>query len=140
MGLSGGVVIRFSEVVAGPIPPEHQKNVLELLEKVNKLREAYGKPLRVTSGYRSMAKHLAIYKAKGITDKTKIPMKSRHLFGLAVDLVPIEDDIKHFQYWILDNIKLCEEIGLWFEDFAYTGTWVHLQIVPPASGKRFFKP
>jgi len=119
---------------------EHLENLEESLVKFNKLRAAYGKPLRVTSGYRSMERHLAIYAAKGITDKSKIPMKSNHLYGFAMDVVPVEDDIKHLQDWIIDNVKLMEEIGLWFEDFSATRTWVHCQIVPPKSGKRFFLP
>lgn len=123
---------------------EHLENIEDTLIKLNKLRSAYGKPLRVTSGYRSMEDHLRIYAQKGITDKSKIPMQSNHLKGLAADVVPIEDDIKHLQDWILDNVKLMEEIGLWFEDFQFTPTWVHAQIAPYGSWKqgksRFFKP
>jgi hypothetical protein len=33
-----------------------------------------------------------------------------------------------------------EEAGLWMEDFSATKTWLHVQITPPASGNRFFKP
>jgi D-alanyl-D-alanine dipeptidase len=133
-------MIQFSEVVQGLIPPEHQKNVHILLEKINKLREAYGKPLRVTSGYRSKAKHLAIYAAKGITDQSKIPMQSNHLKGLAIDVVPVEDPVPHLQDWIMANESLMADIGLWFEDFSATKTWVHAQAVAPKSGKRFFMP
>lgn len=133
-------MIQFSEIVSGPISAEHQKNVIILLEKINKLREAYGKPLKVTSGYRSLQKHLAIYKAKGITDQSKIPMQSNHLKGLAVDVVPVEDSIQHLQEWIMANESLMSDIGLWFEDFSATKTWVHAQVVAPKSGKRFFMP
>lgn len=134
-------MITLKELLTSPCDnKEHLENLEDLLVKLNAFRSAYGKPLRVTSGYRSLEKHLAIYAAKGITDKTQIPMKSNHLFGLAADLVPIEDDVKHFQDWILANVKLMEEIGIWFEDFDYTKTWVHVQIVPPKSGNRFFKP
>lgn len=122
------------------IPAEHQANLDDLLIKLNKLREAYGKPLQVTSGYRTLEHHLAIYAAKGITDRAKIPMQSRHLFGLAVDVVPIEDPIEHLHDWILAHEPLMADIGLWFEDFKYTTTWVHTQSIPPASGKRFFIP
>lgn len=119
---------------------EHLENLEELLVKLNHLRSAYGKPLRVTSGYRSMQRHLAIYAAKGITDQSKIPMQSRHLYGFSADLVPIEDDIKHLHDWINQNVKLMEEIGLYFEAFEYSPQWLHCQSVPPKSGKRFFKP
>lgn len=122
------------------IPENHLKNLNNLLAKANELRTAYGKPLRVTSGYRSMEKHLSIYAAKGITDKKKIPMKSKHLEGLAVDVVPIDEPIKALHDWIKKNEKLLEEIGIWVEDFRYSKTWAHLQISPPKSGKRFFVP
>jgi len=122
------------------VPFEHQDNLIMLKDKLNQFRSAYGKPLLVTSGYRSLEKHLAIYAAKGITDQSKIPMKSNHLFGLAADLVPIEDDIRHLHDWVLDNVKFCEELGLWLERFDYTKSWCHIQISPPKSGNRFFIP
>ena len=120
------------------IPQEHQDNLEKLLEKVNTLAERYGKKLKISSGYRSMAKHLQIYKDKGITDQSKVPMKSKHLSGEACDLVAV--DMKDFHDWILENQDLMEEIGLWFEAFEYTLNWAHCQIVPPKSGKMFFVP
>jgi hypothetical protein len=64
-------------------------------------------------------------------------MKSNHLFGRAVDFADGDGKLKK---WILENIKLMEEIGLYMEDFNATKTWVHFQINPPKSGNRFFKP
>jgi hypothetical protein len=122
------------------IPPQHEVNIDKLLIAINKLRLAYGKPLQVTSGYRSLDEHLAIYAAKGITDQKKIPMKSKHLEGLAVDLVPVDESIEEFHKWIKDNVELLEQIGLWLEDFKYSKTWAHFQIVAPRSGNRFFIP
>ena len=120
------------------IKKEHWDNLNKLQQAVNKLRLAYGKPLTVTSGYRSVDDHIRIYKEKGITDKSKIPMKSKHLSGLACDLVC--DDLEDFKNFIIKNEKLCEELNLYFEHFDATPTWVHCQITPPASGKRFFYP
>jgi uncharacterized protein YcbK (DUF882 family) len=117
--------------------PEVKENLLILLQRINVIREAYGKPMTITSGLRSMADHLRIYAEKGITDKNKIPMKSKHLYGQAVD---ISDPKKKLQKWILENLSVVEEAGLWMEDFSATPNWVHFQTVPPASGKRFFKP
>jgi uncharacterized protein YcbK (DUF882 family) len=127
----------IKDVEFSSLPSDVQANLMELLEKINKIRKAYSKPMTVTSGLRDMADHLRIYKAKGITDPAKIPMKSRHLKGAAVD---IADPKQELQKWCLDNIKKLEEIDLWCEDFAYTSTWVHFQIIPPKSGKRFFVP
>ncbi|HUM41562.1 MAG TPA: D-Ala-D-Ala carboxypeptidase family metallohydrolase [Fervidobacterium sp.] len=116
---------------------EIQDNLVELLVRINKVRAAYGKPMNVTSGLRSMADHLRIYAQKGITDQSKIPMQSNHLYGRAVD---ISDPNRELQAWVLKNVKLMEEIGLWMEDFGATPNWLHFQINPPKSGNRFFKP
>lgn len=116
--------------------PEQQKNLTELLEKVNKVRTAYGKPMTVTSGLRTMKHHLEIYAKKGIFPP-HVPTKSNHLFGKACDFADGDGALKK---WVKENIKLMEEIGLWMEDFSATKTWLHVQINPPASGNRFFKP
>lgn len=119
---------------------ETEANLETLMDRLNEFRKAYGKPLQVTSGLRSLEHHLEIYRHKGITDQSKIPMKSLHLVGLAADLVPVDDDIKHLHDWVMDNIPLMESIGLYFEAFQYTPTWCHIQVIPPKSGKMFFKP
>lgn len=119
------------------LPKDHQDNITHLLDLVNKVRTAYDKPMTVSSGYRSMEDHLRIYKDKGVTDPSKIPMQSRHLSGRAVDIL----DGKHeLQTWCKDNVKKLEEIGLWMEDFSATPNWCHFQSVAPKSGKRFFLP
>lgn len=131
-------MIEKEEILKGKsCPPELEKNLEELLLKMNKVRKAYGLPMIITSGYRSMEDHLRVYRNKGITDKSKIPMKSKHLFCQAVDVSDPNGDLKK---WIKENIKLMEEIGLWFEDFDATTNWVHFQIIPPASKNRFFRP
>jgi hypothetical protein len=114
-----------------------QDNLITLRERINKIREAYKKPMTVSSGLRSMADHLRIYKEKGITDTAKIPMKSKHLFGQAVD---IYDPTNSLQEWCLNNEKILEEAQLWMEDFSATKNWCHFQISPPKSGKRWFLP
>jgi len=113
-----------------------QANLNELFLKVNIVRKEYGKPMIVTSGLRTKKHHLEIYARKGIYPP-KVPMKSNHLFGRAVDFADGDGKLKK---WILANIKLMEEIGLYMEDFAATKTWVHFQTNPPKSGNRFFKP
>lgn len=114
-----------------------QHNLEELLLRINKVRTAYNKPMKVTSGYRTIQDHIRIYNKNGIMDPKKIPMQSTHLYGKAVD---IYDPNKDLQKWCLDNIKMLEDVGLWLEDFGATPNWVHFQISPPKSGKRMFKP
>lgn len=116
---------------------EIRDNLMNLLERINRVRDKWGKAMVVTSGLRTKADQIRVYKEKGITDEKKIPMGSQHLKGAAVD---ISDPKKELQKWCTDNEKFLEEIGLWMEDFDATPTWVHFQIFKPASGKRWFKP
>jgi uncharacterized protein YcbK (DUF882 family) len=118
-----------------PVKELVAKNLLLLLDKMNIVRKAYGKPMIVSSGLRTMPDHLRIYANKGITDKNKIPMKSKHLFGQACD---ISDPSGKLMAWCKANVAVLEEAGLWCEDG--TVGWVHFQSVPPGSGKRFFLP
>lgn len=114
-----------------------QKNLNELLTKMNLIRTSWGKPMKVTSGLRTMKHHLEIYARKGVTDPKKIPMKSNHLYGRAVD---ISDPNRELQKWCTANEALLASVGLWMEDFSITTNWCHFQIIPPLSGKRWFMP
>lgn len=116
---------------------EISDNIDQLLIAINKIRSAYGKPMKVTSGWRSLTDHLRIYREKGITDMIKIPLKSKHLSGQAVD---VSDPNKELQRWCKANEDILEDAGLWLEDFSATPNWVHFQCVPPKSGKRWFMP
>lgn len=113
-----------------------QDNLKELHKRINIVRLAYGKPMIVTSGLRTLKHHLDIYARKGIYPP-KVPMKSNHLSGRAVDFADANGELKK---WVKANIKLMEEVGLWLEDFSATKTWCHFQINPPKSGNRFFLP
>lgn len=113
-----------------------QHDLEDLLDRVGYLEDAYGEFI-VTSGLRTLEHHLEIYAKKGITDTAKIPMKSLHLRGCAVDIADHDGKIKA---WVKLNESILETVGLWCEDFSATPTWVHFQSLPPASGKRFFKP
>lgn len=82
----------------------------------------------VTSGWRPVA----------INDATaNAASHSNHLTAEAVD---IADGNRVFALWCFNNPDKLEECGLWAEDFRWTPTWVHLQVVPPKSGKRIYIP
>ncbi len=138
-------MISMTELLSGAkledLDQDIQDNLEILLEKLNKVRTEWAKPMRVTSGLRTMAHHLEIYAKKGITDKSKIPMKSKHLFGQAAD---IYDPNKELQQWCKDNEQFLRDLGLWLEDFSATSNWVHFQIVKYGSfkegGSLWFKP
>jgi hypothetical protein len=84
----------------------------ELMDKFDEIRETYGRPIHVTSGFRCEKQNKKIGGSP----------KSNHCKGTAIDL------------------KNLEHLDFYIEDLAYTRNWIHIQINPPKSGKRMFKP
>ena len=119
----------------------HLENAKVFIPKLITLEEDYikngGCKLIKRSIYRSMDHHLRIYKAKGITDPKKIPMKSWHLVFLGADLVPAKMPIGHFHKYLVanDEAKL-KQFKLFMEHEKHTPTWAHVQDRPYGS----FKP
>lgn len=124
------------------IPKDHLENGKKLVTKLNSFADLYGKKLTISSGYRSRADQLRIYKKKGITDESKIPFGSKHMLFLAVDVVA--DNIQDLHNWVKKNPDLMEQLDLYFEDTKATKSWLHVQIVKFGSykkgGTRFFIP
>jgi len=133
-----GTII-YKELLSGnsiaDVPIKHQQNLDELLKAMQVVREEFGKPMIVTSGYRTEQQHLRIYSAKGITDRRLIPMQSAHLVGLACDISDPNGDLNA---WCLQNNELLSILGLYMEERQ--GPWQHFQLRRPASGNRWFKP
>lgn len=139
-------MITLKEVLKGanpsPLSTEIHANLAKLVSSINNIASLYAKPMVVTSGLRTMEDHLRIYHEKAARegkpfDPKKVPMKSMHLTGGAVD---IADPKKVLQAWCLANEDKLKAAGLYCEAFSYTPTWVHFQILAPKSGKRFFIP
>lgn len=132
-------MITMSELLKGvdfnSLPAEYQANGEELLHRINLIRIVWGKPMIVTSGFRSMADHLRIYAAKGITDQSKIPMKSKHLIFAAVD---ISDPSLELTKLLKAEPDLLVDAALWCEEG--NSNWLHAQIFPPKSNNRWFLP
>lgn len=118
----------IGDILINDIDIETQHNLEDLLKKINIVRTAWDKPMIVTSGLRTMQDQLRI--------NPKAP-KSKHMTGQAVDIYDPDGFLKE---WVKKNIAMMEAIGFWFEDFAYTKTWVHFQTQAPLSGRRFFIP
>jgi uncharacterized protein YcbK (DUF882 family) len=116
-----------------PLSEEQQANFDRLFIAINSIRTAYGKPMIVTSGVRSVEDQTRIDKAAG----RKPRLGSAHLKAAAVDIWDRDGQLWH---WCLDNIKLLVEIGIYLEDRSATKSWVHMQILPPASHNRIFLP
>ena len=86
----------------------------------------------VTSGLRSVEQQNKLVEQGKSRAKT-----SMHVIGAAADLY---DPRSELDEWVSQNVKVIEDIGLWFEHKNYTPNWSHIQIYPPQSGKRFFIP
>ena len=68
-----------------------QQNIEELLEVLDNLREFYGKPIKITSGFRC-------------TELNKLmggSPTSAHVIGLAADLQPVGDTFENFKAEVL---------------------------------------
>lgn len=129
-------MISLQEILKGraelkDLPKDTQDNLMTLLERINKLRTAYGKPMKVNDGFRNPKD----------TPKNG-STTSWHLRGAAIDID--DDDAGTLWNWVKDNLQLLKNIGLWIEDPRWThgkvGTWMHFQIYPPKSKKRIFVP
>ena len=117
------------------LPKDVQENIKTLVSRINQLFDGYSWPKTlprvVNSGYRRPQ------------DQPKnAAQSSPHLIGCAVDLD--DDDSGITWKYVFKNLTKTKQIGLWIEDPRWThgsvGSWVHLQIIPPKSGKRIFIP
>lgn len=121
---------------------EIQMNLNKLCAMINAYADRSGLTVIITSPFRTKEDQIRIYKEKAIRegiefDINKVPMKSAHLSGLAVD---IHDPKGIHKNWIKANPSFYEEYGVYFERFDYTPNWVHMQLRKPGSGNRFFIP
>jgi hypothetical protein len=100
-------------------PPEDIKHHLEdLIDKLlNPLREAWGSPILITSGYRCPE----LNKMVGGSES------SAHLTGFAADIVPQNGDYEGFEQFLRET--LC---NLPFDQCIFENTrdikWVHLSL------------
>lgn len=131
------------------LPIEHRHNLDDLLEVMNQIRAKYGKPMTITSGYRSKQDQIRIYKEKaashqfpfasGVYNEAKVPFGSKHLTGLACD---IYDASGSLMGWCRANESFLRSLPVWLENRM--GPWVHFQIVPYRSyktgGSLWFNP
>lgn len=133
-------------ILLSELPKEHQENLSLLCAALIPIREACNFPWIVSNGYRTLEHHEEIYRIKneqrmkaGLAP-VHVPMGSQHLTGNAAD---ISDPNKKLQHWVLDNLGLLEDQGLYCESFdacQFPSAWVHFQRVAPRSGNRFFEP
>lgn len=115
---------------ADELTQEIQDNAEITVGKVNELLEI--------AGFKSASEVASGWRPAGVNAATANAAKnSKHLTGQACD---IRDGDRSLAGWCADNVDVLEQVGLWCEDFRWTPTWVHFQIVPPKSGRRIFIP
>jgi len=113
-------MISRDEVLMGrdkefPLTDELEANLTLLLVAVNKLRDIYGKPMYVSSGYRPGHYNTD---AGGAAN-------SPHKLCMAVDFHDTDGALKS---WI--TVDVLVECGLYQEDPKRTPTWLHVQVRP----------
>ena len=115
---------------ADELTDDIQRNAEITVAKVNELLARAGRSdiHTVNSGWRPVS----VNEATANSGKS-----SKHLTAEACDL---PDADRTLAGWCVDNLDQLKEIGLWMEDPRWTPTWVHLQVVPPKSGKLVYIP
>ncbi len=111
---------------------EISNNLDVLLEKLNVIRAAYGKPMTVNSGFRPVSVNAMVPGAS---------KNSLHSIGKACDF---NDPNGELFFWCLKNLDLLDSLGIYLEHPNWTrtksGGWLHMQDCPPKSRKRIFVP
>ena len=121
-------MITRAEILKGQeVSADLEPLLIDYLERINRLRAVYGRPMYVTSGYRSREYNAQIGGAAN----------SAHCVCQAADFADNDAALKN---WILENVSVLAACDLYCEDFAATPGWVHIQSRPVPSGNRIFKP
>lgn len=123
------------EAYRDELTDEIRRNAEATVARANELlkRAGFEHVCSVNSGWRPRRVNAATPNASAT---------SHHLSGRAVDL---PDPRRALAAWCVANLKVLAEIGLWMEDPRWTydengDHWVHVQTVPPKSGRRVFVP
>ena len=126
---------------AADLTEDVQANALDLLSRVNLLLGfAYANGVQPTLDEKTGTHVASGWRPPAINDATSNAAKSsRHMTGQAIDLRD-DPDKRPLARWCLGNLDRLATIGLWMESPQWTPSWVHLQTVPPKSGKRVYIP
>lgn len=108
-----------------PLTPEMEVNLENLVRAITPIRIAWGQPMIISSGYRPASINASVGGAK----------LSAHQTCQAVDIVDKDGKLAE---WLLNNLTLLEDCGIFMESPKFTKGWVHLQTRPTRS--RVFIP
>lgn len=87
------------------------ENINNTLEQLESIREVYGEPIIITSGYRCEELNRAVGGVKN----------SHHLRGYAADII-VKGDMMKLYNLIKDNFK--------YTQLIWEGTWIHYSYIP----------
>ena len=110
------------------LTPDQARNFELLYVAMNAVRCAYGKPMYVNSGVRSVEDQRRINPAH---------MQDAHVHAAGCD---IDAQDGYLWDWCIDHLDLITRLGLYLESRVYTPRHIHFQIIPPKSGNRIFIP
>lgn len=113
---------------ASELTKEVLNNASDLIVRVNAVLSLFGYKRGVNSGWRPLSVQMEV--------NPRAP-NSKHITGNAIDL---EDKDGKLKEWCVFHQDILEKYGLYMEHPESTPTWVHLQNIPPKSGKRIFRP
>ena len=109
---------------------EHIENLIHLAETVlQPVREHFGKPVAISSGYRSPALCEAIGSSS----------KSQHAKGEAADFEIRDVDNKELATWISKNCEFDQLILEFYDGVDPNSGWVHCSAVKEGSRKQLLK-
>lgn len=106
--------------------PIHLHNLHGLCHNIlQPVREHFGRPVTVSSGFRSVELCLAIGSSS----------VSQHAKGQAADFEVIGIDNKKVAEWIRDNLDFDQIISEFYVDGDPTSGWIHLSYVSPEENR-----
>lgn len=108
---------------------EHAENIKRLVHNVlDPLREAYGKPIRVTSGYRCQALNKAVGGSK----------TSDHMTGRAADIVGTPNtQAENKRLWqLIQTMRLSFDQLIWEKGSIIGPKWVHISYRSEAENRK----
>lgn len=94
----------------------NREHLEELMDTLDSLRAFYGKPIKITSGYRCPQLNKAV----------KGSATSVHMIGYAADMKPTKDTLDHFIEVVLEWAKEHKFDQIILEKNSKGSRWVHL--------------
>lgn len=117
---------------------EHYRNAERLVSKINKWAELINYTNGLSSSYRTPEEQIEIYREQNLGEPA---MNSKHLSGHAVDIKDPNGILKQIIRTNIPALLRAKELGLYFENFAKTKTWVHIQDEAPGfTGGQIWAP